>query len=129
MGFEVGVANHVVEGEWVWADNVTEIGVEHAAFNASLKPPRHEGYHGVCFATIAGEAADEIRAFTRFSAVPSDESSNDCAIEACDEYFDILRMRRDMTLGEIEERIMKRVRYLRVRQDVLNIDDRAKAKL
>ncbi len=60
MGFEIGVANHVVEGEWVWADNVTEIGVHHAVFGTSLEPPRYKCHHGMRFATIAGEAADEI---------------------------------------------------------------------
>ena len=38
MRFKVGVADHVVEGEGFWADDVAEIGVNHIAIDAALEP-------------------------------------------------------------------------------------------
>lgn len=129
MGFEIGVADHVVKGEGVRADDIAEVCVCHAACSAPLKPPRHERDHGVCFATVAREAAHEVRAFACFSAIAGNESGDDDAIECRDEDFDVLRVCRDVAFGEIEKCCMQRSRDLRVRHHLLDIGDGAKAKL
>lgn len=76
MGFKVGIANHVVEGERFGADNVAKVGVNHAAINAALKPEFDQRHHGVGFTAVAGEAADEVAALLGIGTVGGDEASD-----------------------------------------------------
>lgn len=76
MGFKVGVADHVVERERFGADDVAEVGVNHAAFDAALKPEFDQGDHGVRFAAVAGEAAYEVATLLSIGAVASNEASD-----------------------------------------------------
>lgn len=112
MGFEIGIADHVVKGEGARADDVAKVCVRHATFGAAFKPPCHERNHGMRFATVPGETTNEIRAFARLGAVPSDKSGNWATVERRDEYLDVLWMCSDVPFGKIEEGIVERSRNL-----------------
>lgn len=129
MCFEIGVADHVVKGKWVRADNIAKVCVQHATFGTSLKPPCYERDHGVRFAAVASKTADEIRALSCLGAISSDESRNDLVVQCCDEDLDVLRMRGNVAFGEIEKRIVKRSRDLRVWHHHRDFVDGADAEL
>lgn len=108
MGFKVGVANHVVEREGFGADDVAEVRVNHVAIDAPLEPELDERHHGVGFAAIAGETADEVAAFFSVGAVTSNEAGYRCALECGNENFDIVGMFFLMFRGEIEKHGLER---------------------
>lgn len=128
MGFEVGVADEVVKGEWLWADDVAKVCVHHASCCASFKPPRNQCNHGVNLAAVAGKTANEVGTFFCLKAVACDESRNGLIVECRDKDFDVFRMCGGVALGEVEKCLMERFRNLRCRQHVRHFIDRAEAK-
>ncbi len=106
MGFEIGVADHVVKGERAWANNIAKVCVHHTALRTALKPPCHKRDHGVRFSAVAGETADEIGAFARLGAVAGDEPGNDLVVLGRDEDLDVLWVCGDVAFREIEEGVV-----------------------
>ena len=108
MGFEVGIADEIVKGEWVWAHDVAEICMHYVACRTSFKPPRHERHHRVNLPTIAGKTPHEVRTFFCLGTVSGDEPGNGLIVERGDEDFNVFGMHSNVALGEIEECLMER---------------------